>query len=212
MIPTDQQVKAAYKAAGKDKKEYINSDELFNTFYAIRTKYNLHVDVAGNLATLIDAVILELVPFSDFPAKLKEILVGASDVEYQAILKSVNDDVFTYFRNKVKTEAEAAKKKADEEAREDAALERELREKDAQLAREQEESTTPVLTAPPSSTTPAPAVADAPAQATPAPAPSVLQQKTSAPTSSAPKETSAPEAPKPAARYHGTDPYREMPE
>ena len=212
MIPTDQEVKAAYKAAEEDKKEYINSDELFNTFYAIRTKYNLHVDVAGNLATLIDAVILELVPFSDFPTKLKEILVGASDVEYQAILKSVNDDVFTYFRNKVKKEAEMAKKKADEEAREDAAFERKMAEEDARLARERQGTPAPVPTPPTAVAAPAPAVAEAPPQVTPALAPSVLQQKTSAPTSSAPKEASVPEAPKPATRYHGTDPYREMPE
>lgn len=196
MIPTDQEVKAAYKAAGEDKKEYINSDELFNTFYAIRTKYNLHVDVAGNLALLIDAVILELIPLSEFPGKLKEVLAGSSDVEYQAILKSVNDEVFTYFRNKVKAAAEAAKKKAEQEAVEDAALERELNATGTPAA-----PTAPVAPPPETPAAPAPVVR-----------PSVLEQKVTEPTTSAPKVEPPVEAPKPASRYHGTDPYREMPE
>lgn len=128
MMPTEQQVKEAYKAAVDEVKEYINSDELFNTFYAIRTKYNLHVDVAGNLALLINAVTLGLVTLTEFPQLLKGILTNATDADYQAILKSVNDDVFTAFRTQTKERVEEAKRKAEQEAKEDAELEKQLAE------------------------------------------------------------------------------------
>lgn len=208
MIPTQDQIKAAFKTATEDQKGYINSDELFNTFYTLRTKYHLHVDVAGNLALLIDAVILEILPLTEFPGKLKEILTGSSDVDYQAILKAINDDVFAYFRNKVRAEAEAAKKKAEQEAIEDAELEKQIQEKVkiAELEAAAAKTSTPQASAAPTAPT---------VQSTPTPAPSVLTQKIT--TISAPAQEQSkivqPES-KPATppRYHGTDPYREMPE
>jgi len=208
MTPTETDIKKAYAVANDKAKEYIDSDELFNTFYTIRTKYNLHVDVAGNLALIIDSVILEMLPLTEFPGKLKEILTGSSETEYQVILKTINDDIFTYFRNKVKAEAEAVKKKAEQEAAEDAELERQIAEATARRALEGVGTdAAPALPPPPVQEPTAPVQA--------APAPSIVEQKVT--TVSAPvQELSKVVQPeiKPAAappRYHGTDPYREMP-
>ena len=200
-MPTEQQIKAAYKVVRDELREYIDSEELFNTFYAIRTKYNLHVDVAGNLALLIDAIILELVPLTEFPQLLKDILTNSSDSDYQAILKSVNDDVFAVFRTKTKERAEEAKRKADQEAKEDAELEKRL-EEEAKMAGSApapaQDTSTPVVQ---------PTVT--------APAPSIVAQKITSVSAPVQEQSKVvPQESKPAAppHYHGTDPYREMPE
>lgn len=214
MIPTDIEIKAAYKKATEDQRWYINSDELFNTFYSLRTKYNLHVDVAGNLALLIDAVILEMVPLAEFPAQLKSLLTNSSEADYQAVLKAVNDEVFTAFRKRVKERAEAkvqeAKDLAEKKKREDAEdqaleleLQKEFESKAAAVAAKK-----PVSPALPQTPVTTPAVA--------APVKSVLEQKTTA--TSAPVQVQATIPPpqqqkaQTPPRYHGTDPYREMPE
>ena len=213
MIPTDVEVKAAYKKATEDQRWYINSDELFNTFYTLRTKYNLHVDVAGNLVLLINAVILEIVPLTEFPAQLKSILTGSSEADYQAVLKAVNEEIFVAFRKRVKERAEAkaqeAKELAEKKKREDAedqALELELK--------KQFESSTPAGAIEKATTTVQSQTPPVP-PAVPVPAKSVIEQKTTV--TSAPIQQQA-TIPPPAQKtqtppkYHGTDPYREMPE
>lgn len=222
MIPTDVQVKEAYKKAREELKEYINSDELFNTFYTLRTKYSLHVDVAGNLALLVDAIILELVPLSDFPGLLKEILTGASETDYLAILKSVNDDIFAAFRQKTKERAEAKlreeKERAERKAKEDAedqALELELRKQfeveQAALAAKPKAPAAPTSTDPVSLVPP---VVKTPVLQEIAPK-SIIEQKVtmvSAPTQQNTSVSNTETKPVSPPRYHGTDPYREMPE
>lgn len=216
MIPTDIQVKEAYKQAREEAKEYINSDELFNTFYAIRTKYNLHLDVAGNLALLVDAIILELLPLTEFSAALKEVLAGSSEADYLAILKSVNDDIFTAFRQKTKERAEAKVKEAKElaekkvrEDAEDAELERELREQfEAEKAALAAKSQTPKTPPAPTSTDPVSFIQ----QVAEAPTKSIIEQKVTAVSAPTQQNTAIPPKTQAPPRYHGSDPYRESAE
>ena len=205
MLPTQDHIKAAYAQASEHTKGFIDSDELFNTFYALRTKYNLHVDVAGNLALLIDAVILELVQFSQFPERLKEVLGPMSESDYQAIMKTVNDSVFGAFRQKQKDLAD----KAAQEAREDKALEDELAAE--ALARKGEPA---VRVESGQKTTTAPEAPPAAAAATTAPPPSIVSQKMTAPSAPAqtPTVVTPPQTNAAPPHYHGTDPYRERAE
>ncbi len=101
-IITEAEVRTVYDTASAQLKTYIDSDELMNTFDEIRTTHKLHVDQAGNLAMLIDAIILEMHPFANFPALLKDALINADAPLLAAVQKDVNDKVFVVFREKMK--------------------------------------------------------------------------------------------------------------
>ncbi len=200
---TQEEIQKAYQRAPEHIQTWIDSDELAKAFDAIRTKYNLHVDHAGNLAIALDAVILELKQFTELPALLKEGLASLDDATRDKVVKDVNDTVFVPLRALVKKHADEVATKAREEAelnhRVDTMIEAEAKLADAEAKLK---------------TTPPPVIA--PARTTPqtqAPA-SILQQKMSTAVAPPPsvQEVPAPN-PTPVAppRYHGTDPYREPP-
>jgi cell fate (sporulation/competence/biofilm development) regulator YlbF (YheA/YmcA/DUF963 family) len=182
---TQEQITEAFKKASPEVQAMVNSDDVFNAFHEIREKHNLHLDHAGNLATAINAVILEIVPFTELDTLLKEGMQGVDDAVRAQVIQDVNDKIFVPLR-------EETRKHAVEVAKINAA---------------------PPVVAPPPRTTP---LAEIPLVMIPNPsqpsAPSVLEQKmpSAQPT---PAPAPQPEAPaKPKSTYHGTDPYREMPE
>lgn len=189
-LVTEEEIKKAYKNAPERARDYIDSDELYDAFHVIRKTHNLHLDQAGSLALMIDAIILDLAPFEKFPTMLREALGAADDATYQAVLKDVNEKVFAMFRKVTKENTVP------------------------------QSVTTPTTTAPPTParapnttelpplpTPKPPSVAETKLAVTSAPAP--VQQVVPPPAAVVPPHP-APTAPSPKPpTYHGTDPYRE---
>ncbi|MEK7063146.1 MAG: hypothetical protein AAB955_00465 [Patescibacteria group bacterium] len=190
-IITETEVRPAYDIAPQHVKDFIDSNELFDIFYSIKMTYNLHVDQAGNLAMLIDAILLEMHPLGKFQELLKDALgQGIDQKTYEGVLRDVNEKVFTLFRGKTKARADAAVQPAPPKP-------------------------TPVAAAP--ITLKPISVMEQKMSETVAPV--VIVQKIAAPPAegAVPVATPPPAAPTPPppsapARYHGADPYREMPE
>lgn len=105
MIPTEQEIRAAYERAPKPVQQYVVSKELQEAFHSIRTENKLHLDEAGKLTNALVAVFTELKPMGDFPLMLKEAL-EQNAAAYDAVLKSVNEKIFTAFRNTLKPATE----------------------------------------------------------------------------------------------------------
>lgn len=97
-IPNEQTLRTAYEQAPPAIKEYIVSAELLDAFDAIRTDNKLHFDEAEKLTDAMVAVFLEVKPLAEFPAMLREAL-EQNAAAYEAVLKAVNEKIFTAFRN-----------------------------------------------------------------------------------------------------------------
>lgn len=100
MIPSDQELQKHYAAAPDLVKEFITSVELSTAFQEIRTHHQLHLDEAGALSRALNSVFLELNDYQKFPSLLKEALEQNSG-QYDAVLKEVNEKIFTAFRKKL---------------------------------------------------------------------------------------------------------------
>lgn len=172
---TEDQIRTAFQAASPEVQAMVNSDDVFNAFHDIRRTHNLHIDHAGNLAQAINAVILEIVPFTELDTLLKEGMPGLDDATRTKVINDVNEKIFIPLRASVKKAVEA----------------------------------NPVVLQAPRPTPPLPTVPPPPLEG-PVPTPSVLEQKLASQTPPATPPTPAP--PKPTPHYHGTDPYRELPE
>lgn len=98
MIPTQDQLAAAYEKAPSVVQEFITSPALSVAFTTIRENHKLHLDEAGALSSALNAVFLEVVPYEQFPSLLKEALEQNSGA-YDAVLKEINDTIFSAFRS-----------------------------------------------------------------------------------------------------------------
>ncbi len=198
---TQDQIEQKFNAASKEVQDMVNSEDVFNAFHEIREKHNLHLDHAGNLATAINAVILEIVPFTELDGLLREGMQGVDDATRQGVIQDVNDKIFVPLRALSKKRAEekhAAEKMARVTPQKPSIRDVEVGLKSDDLPIR----TLPKMEAPPS-TAPEPALSE------PNTSGSVLAQKLAEPAPSAPTPPPTPAA---APRYHGTDPYRELAE
>ena len=107
LIPNQDQLVAKYTAAPRTVQEFVTSPELNLVFDDLRTKHQLHIDEAGALSNALNAVFLELVPLEKFPDLLKEALKG-DEAKHSAILKEINERVFTAFRKKLQEPSQPA--------------------------------------------------------------------------------------------------------
>lgn len=183
---TRDEIKKVYDAAPEPRKKLVDSDEVYDAFHEIRKKHNLHLDHAENLALAIDAVILEIEPFE----KMKDLLEsGMRTVDAGTrteILKDIDELIFKPLR-----------KRAEEL----------VVRPPAPLTSGIDGTATALHSAPPLPVAPAPP----PEPATPPvalAAPPILSQKMPV-VPAIEKPTQQP--PVPAPKYHGTDPYRELP-
>ena len=103
-IPTEQELRIVYEKAPSFIKEYVISTELLKAFETIRTEHKLHFDEAGKLTDALVSVFLEMRPMSEFPNLLREALEQNS-ATYSAVLKDVNEKIFTVFREKILTQS-----------------------------------------------------------------------------------------------------------
>jgi len=111
-IPTNQELQGAFQKADASVQTYIASGELDEAFEQIRTEHKLHLDEAGKLGQALNAVFLELRPMSEFPNLLREALEQNSGA-YDAVLKAVNDKIFSPFRTKLQTPSASEEKALD---------------------------------------------------------------------------------------------------
>lgn len=98
MLPTKDQIQAAYQNAPDYVRDFIVSSELDEMFSDIRTKHKLHLDDAGRLSVAINAIALELAPLDTFPALVKEALTDISGEVQGAVTAEVNDRIFKELR------------------------------------------------------------------------------------------------------------------
>ena len=179
---TEEHIRNVYVGAPQYVKEFVDSNELHYAFHAIREEYNMHVDHAGGMALAIDAVILGMEPLERFPDLMKEVMHGVDAAEVARIVADVNEKVFAVFRRMAQERAVTAH--------------------EAQVA-----SPTPL--APASAPAPRPSIQEV-EKALIATPPVIVQKMPAAPLSSA-APTPEPATPPPP-KYHGVDPYRELPE
>lgn len=104
-IPSESELRGLYEKAPQNVKDFIVSTELLDAFDAIRVEHKLHLDEAGKLTDALVAVFLEAKPATDFPLMLKEAL-EQNATAYDAVLKAVNEKIFTAFRNTLKPTTE----------------------------------------------------------------------------------------------------------
>ena len=203
MIPDTKQLAAAYKSAPSVVQEFITSPELSAVFEEIRTEYQLHIDEAGALSNALNAVFLELVPLDTFPGLLKEAIKG-DEAKHSAILKEINERVFTAFRKKLQEPSQpaATQEVAEPEVR--------IESKEAVLAAKPEDATgaheemsREVAVTAPVSTVPNPTPTLNKLEQTVREKPTDIEIATVA----SKPEQAAEQAQKPT--YTGTDPYRE---
>lgn len=182
---TEEEIKQEYLKAPQYIQDYIDSDELFFAFHEIRKAHNMHVDHAGGMALAIDAVILGMEPLERFPDLMKEVMPGVDGAAIARIVADVNEKVFVVFR-----------KMAEEKATRTVIP----------------QPTPPPLTPPPAM----PALTEVEKVVTAEPPPVVVTKsilETNMPKGDVPVAPPSRTLPEPAQpRYHGTDPYREMPE
>lgn len=105
LIPSEQDLRGLYEKAPQNVRDFVVSAELLDAFDVIRTEHKLHLDEAGKLTDALVAVFLEAKPASDFPLMLKEALEQNASA-YDAVLKAVNEKIFTAFRNTLKPATE----------------------------------------------------------------------------------------------------------
>ena len=185
MISQDD-IQKKFDAAPESVQAMVNSDEVFNAFHEIRQKYNLHIDEAGNLATAINATILEIIPFTGLDDVLKEGLQGVDSETRKKVIADVDALIFVPLREKARAAAQSAVKSAPQLQQKTLRTDTRIERLDARVV-------------------PPPAVAAAPAVP---PAPSVLEQKLGP----NPSPAQVVEVKPPTTKYHGTDPYRELAE
>lgn len=199
---SEEEVKRVYATASQSVKDYVNSNEVFDAFHEIRKSHNLHLDHAGNLAMAIDAVILGMRSFSELPTLLRDALPGVDDATREKVVQDVNDKIFVPLRELTKKRAEAP-----------ASVPTVPRPTSGIRAVER----TLVSEAPPPvRPQPTEEKAEAPTTRPVAPQQSVVEQKMpgvvqsseSRVQSATPPKVAPPAPPK----YHGADPYRELPE
>jgi hypothetical protein len=106
--PTKQAYTEAYVNAPQYVKDFIQSDELADVFEVIRTTYKLHLDDAGTLADLLNAVVLELMPLGQFEAALAEYIPNLDAETRARVARDANDTIFAVLRSRVATPAPAA--------------------------------------------------------------------------------------------------------
>lgn len=106
IIPTKKEFSDAYEKAPQYVQDFIQSDELDAAFEALRATYKLHLDDAGMLADLLNAVVLDLVPLGQFEGALAEHVPRLAQEERIKITREVNEKIFAVLRGR----AEAQKK------------------------------------------------------------------------------------------------------
>lgn len=99
-IPTGQEFTDAYHRAPQYVQDFIDGDELGDTFHSIRTTYKIHLDNAGTFADLLNAVILELIPLGQFEAALAEHIPSIDQDTRTKITREVNEKVFAVLRTR----------------------------------------------------------------------------------------------------------------
>lgn len=104
-LPTPQQITDAFRAAPGYIKDFLDGDELDDAFSDIRTTHKLHLDHAGVLADLLNAVILELIPLGQFGAALAEHLPGLGQDVRTAITREANEKLFAVLRGRAEAPA-----------------------------------------------------------------------------------------------------------
>lgn len=100
MLPPQSAIAAAYDVAPQYVKDFIDGDDLTAAFKSLRTTHKLHLDDAATLATLMNAVMLELIPLGQFEAALAEHIPSIDQDTRTKITREVNEKVFAVLRTR----------------------------------------------------------------------------------------------------------------
>ena len=107
-IPTKDTLVAAFKQAPQYVKDFIMGDKMATAFDAMRTAHKLHLDDAGRLSAVINAVVLGLAPLGDFDKLVGQALVAVTPDERAEVIKEINDTIFIPMRDTATPEAAPA--------------------------------------------------------------------------------------------------------
>lgn len=106
-MPAQQDFAVAYDKAPQYVKDFIAGDELSSAFETIREKYKLHLDDAGVLADLLNAVILDLTPLGGFEAAVAEHIPNLNQEMRTTLTRDVNEKIFAVLRSRANPETSA---------------------------------------------------------------------------------------------------------
>lgn len=101
---TKEEIRKKYDEAPPDVQALVNDPEVYDAFHLIRRTHNLHLDAAGALADLINALILGIVPLTELDNHLSLVLPGVDAAQRDKIKADLDAHIFKPLRERKRAE------------------------------------------------------------------------------------------------------------